>query len=248
MIPIVIPGMVILEEDSAMTPDELRTLLAETLDDCQLSRSEKRALTARLKDTSLSEADQVLFQRTAFELAARTISGTNTRSVLEWLDEVTSILRRAAGSPQSAGEADVCFSPGEACWTRIAGLLRTSRQKIDICVFTVTDNRITREILETHRRGVEIRVITDNDKSNDQGSDIGRLAESGLRVRVDRTSNHMHHKFALFDNARLLTGSYNWTRSAADYNEENLIVTSDPRLVGPFQREFDRLWNICDPY
>jgi cardiolipin hydrolase len=58
----------------------------------------------------------------------------------------------------------------------------------------------------------------------------------------------MHHKFALFDDARLLTGSYNWTRSAADCNEENLIVTGDPRLVGPFRQEFDKLWNICDPY
>ena len=45
----------------------------------------------------------------------------------------------------------------------------------------------------------------------------------------------MHHKFALFDGRRLMTGSFNWTRSASEQNEENLIVTADPVLVARSQ-------------
>ncbi len=52
----------------------------------------------------------------------------------------------------------------------------------------------------------------------------------------------MHHKFALFDERLLATGSYNWTRSAADKNQENLLVTGDPRLVTPYAELFERLW------
>jgi hypothetical protein len=44
------------------------------------------------------------------------------------------------------------------------------------------------------------------------------------------------------DGSRLLNGSYNWTRSASEVNEENLVVSSDPRLVAAFQGQFDRLW------
>jgi phosphatidylserine/phosphatidylglycerophosphate/cardiolipin synthase-like enzyme len=40
----------------------------------------------------------------------------------------------------------------------------------------------------------------------------------------------------------LLTGSFNWTRSASEVNQENVIVTDDPRLVGAFVTEFERLW------
>ena len=40
----------------------------------------------------------------------------------------------------------------------------------------------------------------------------------------------------------LLTGSYNWTRSAALYNRENLLVTREARLVEAFGRDFDALW------
>jgi len=228
-----------------MTTDELRELLNDTLDDHRLSRSEKRALSGRLENVSLSEADLVLLQKVAFELAERAIDATNTALVLEWLRDVAGVLRRSAAGDSASHEASACFSPGDACWNRIVGLLRTARTSVDICVFTITDDRITSEILDTHARKVAVRIITDNDKANDEGSDAARLARAGVPVRVDRTSNHMHHKFALFDEARLLTGSYNWTRSAAACNEENLIVTGDQRLVGPFRQEFDKLWNAC---
>ena len=53
----------------------------------------------------------------------------------------------------------------------------------------------------------------------------------------------MHHKFAIFDGARLINGSYNWTRGAANVNYENLVDTGDPELIAAFSEEFKRLWN-----
>jgi phosphatidylserine/phosphatidylglycerophosphate/cardiolipin synthase-like enzyme len=53
---------------------------------------------------------------------------------------------------------------------------------------------------------------------------------------------HMHHKFALFDGKRLMSGSFNWTRSASEQNEENLIVTPDQTLVAAFSARFEMLW------
>ena len=52
----------------------------------------------------------------------------------------------------------------------------------------------------------------------------GRLARSGIAVAFDSSPHHMHHKFAIFDLTRLLTGSYNWTRSAAESNEEEFDI------------------------
>ena len=109
-------------------------------------------------------------------------------------------------------------------------------------MFTITDNRIAEAIEKAHRRRVQVRVISDDDKAMDAGSDIDRLDRAGIPVRVDRTEHHMHHKFAIFDKVRLLTGSYNWTRSAALHNEENFLITSDPELLKPFSRMFEKLW------
>jgi phosphatidylserine/phosphatidylglycerophosphate/cardiolipin synthase-like enzyme len=87
-----------------------------------------------------------------------------------------------------------------------------------------------------------VRVITDDTKADDVGSDVDRIAGAGIPVRVDRSPCHMHHKFAVLDEATLLTGSYNWTRSAAAENQENLVVSDDVRLVSPFVATFERLW------
>jgi phosphatidylserine/phosphatidylglycerophosphate/cardiolipin synthase-like enzyme len=114
---------------------------------------------------------------------------------------------------------------------------------IDICVFTITDNRIADAIRTAHRDGVRLRIMSDNEKSLDLGSDVAQLAAGGVPVRIDTSPYHMHHKFAIFDAKTLLTGSYNWTLGAARDNEENLIVTGDAHLLQEFQRVFDGLWN-----
>jgi mitochondrial cardiolipin hydrolase len=111
-----------------------------------------------------------------------------------------------------------------------------------VCVFTITDDRLADALLAAHRRGVAIRVLTDNDKAHDLGSDIERIAAAGVAVRIDRTPFHMHHKYAIFDGRRLLNGSYNWTRGAARDNQENVVVTDDPALVARFAAAFEALW------
>jgi|TARA_B110000261_G_scaffold61435_1_gene72249 phosphatidylserine/phosphatidylglycerophosphate/cardiolipin synthase-like enzyme len=42
----------------------------------------------------------------------------------------------------------------------------------------------------------------------------------------------------------LLTGSYNWTKSAADRNQENILVTEDPKMVKSYLSEFEKLWDL----
>ncbi len=140
------------------------------------------------------------------------------------------------------GTAAAAFSPGKDCLQRITGQLRGAEETADICVFTITDDRISREILGAFERGVRVRVLTDNDKAWDRGSDIDKLRGAGVPVRVDQSDAHMHHKFAVFDERYLLTGSYNWTRSAAMANHENVVLTDDAGLVRAFARTFENLW------
>jgi phosphatidylserine/phosphatidylglycerophosphate/cardiolipin synthase-like enzyme len=97
-----------------------------------------------------------------------------------------------------------------------------------------------------HRRGVAVRILSDDDKSEDRGSDVETFMRAGIPTRTDSTDAHMHHKFAIFDGEILLTGSYNWTRSAERANQENVVLSEDPRLLRDFQGCFDRLWRQFD--
>jgi phosphatidylserine/phosphatidylglycerophosphate/cardiolipin synthase-like enzyme len=223
-----------------MTPQEFRQALASTLEDRRLSRTERRALSSLLADPPATEALRPQYRGLAFDVARSSLSAGADRDVIDWLEEVVRLLLPALGPAQTRVEA--CFSPGDACPHRLRGLLQSARRTVDICVFTITDDRISEAILRAHERAVSVRIVTDNDKAWDAGSDIQRLSAAGVPVRIDVSQFHMHHKFAIFDSKVLVTGSYNWTRSAAESNEENLVVLEHADLVRPFQAVFDGLW------
>lgn len=142
----------------------------------------------------------------------------------------------------------VFFSPGNECRDAIIHQLQQSVSSLRICVFTISDDRITEEILYRHSMGISIQIITDNDKCYDLGSDIEKLCKAGIEVKVDKTPYHMHHKFAVIDNKTVLTGSYNWTRSAALYNHENIVLSTDKQVVKKFRNEFEKLWDQMVDY
>jgi phosphatidylserine/phosphatidylglycerophosphate/cardiolipin synthase-like enzyme len=223
-----------------MTPQEFRQALARTLEDRRLSRTERRALSSVLADPPATESLRQQYRGLAFDVAREALSSGVDRDVIDWVEEVVRLLQPAASPDQTRVEA--CFSPGAACPHRLRGLFQSARRTVDVCVFTITDDRISDAILAAHQRGVRVRIVTDNDKAWDAGSDIQRLSAAGVSVRIDVSEFHMHHKFALFDGDLLVTGSYNWTRSAADSNEENFVVLEHAGVVRQFQAVFDALW------
>jgi cardiolipin hydrolase len=145
-------------------------------------------------------------------------------------------------------ESEAYFSPGNSCRNAIIHHLDAAVSNLKICVFTISDDLITESIIKARKRGVNILILTDNDKLFDLGSDIKRLSGEDITIRIDNTSNHMHHKFMIVDDRVLINGSYNWTRSAANFNQENIIVTHEPGLVKLFQQEFDKLWKEMIPF
>jgi cardiolipin hydrolase len=221
-----------------MTPAEIDAWLVASLDDRRLSRGERQVLSASLG----VNVDREALRRRAFELARSSSPQPAELLVLQWLEDVLKTIRDDAQADSKPLMAEAHFSPGDDCPRAIEQFLFHAKQTADICVFTITDDRLAEAVLDTHRRRLAVRIITDDSKAEDLGSDIDRFERAGIPLRVDRSPFHMHHKFAVVDGESLLTGSYNWTRGAARDNEENLIITNELGLVASFRKTFDRLW------
>ena len=144
-------------------------------------------------------------------------------------------------------EMQAFFAPGDDCRLALTEGIEFARSHIRICVFTLSDDRLVDVLVRAHREGLSIQLLSDNDKAFDKGSDIIMLAQAGLDVRVDCSPNHMHHKFMVVDDLTLFTGSYNWTRSAEHYNNENLLRIEDSGIAQQFDLEFQRLWAQSQP-
>jgi cardiolipin hydrolase len=221
--------------------EELVRVFEKTFEDKIFSRAEKQAMTQLLEqDYELNKEQRDYVRNRLFDIAKNYFSSQHQRDIIEWLEKATKLLQRRHDS-------SVCFSPGEGCRDIIVGQLKKALTSVDICVFTISDNFITEEILNCLDRKLKIRIITDDEKVFDKGSDIRKLSKAGIEVLVDASPHHMHHKFAIFDHQRIITGSYNWTRSASAHNQENVFLTDDKKVVGSFQEEFRKLWDTMVP-
>lgn len=229
-----------------MRHPELEAWLVATLDDFKLCQSESLQLRELLP--KLAQDDIAFVRNKAFVLAREPAraGGDNAVAALLWLEKISKAIDNFRQT-QSVTITEAHFSPGEDCRRQLLDLVVAARETLDISVFTISDDRLSDAIVAAHKRGIQVRLITDNDKAHDQGSDIFKLIDRGINVRMDNTENHMHHKFALVDKCILVNGSFNWTRSATDYNQENILVTNEPKLVAAYLGEFDSLWNEFSP-
>jgi phosphatidylserine/phosphatidylglycerophosphate/cardiolipin synthase-like enzyme len=140
------------------------------------------------------------------------------------------------------GVSDALFFPGEESERGLVKYLNTAKSTLEICVFTISNDKLAKAVEGLHNRGVKVRLITDDECANNKGSDIYDLADKGIPVRTDGNMAHMHNKYAIIDNKVLITGSFNWTWQAVKQNQENLIIVEKEDLVRKYKESFEKLW------
>jgi phosphatidylserine/phosphatidylglycerophosphate/cardiolipin synthase-like enzyme len=90
-------------------------------------------------------------------------------------------------------------------------------------------------------------VLLEADQIRSTGNDYAWLKENGVNIRSDGNPYNMHHKVILIDGEVVITGSYNFTRSAEERNDENLIIVKDQILAAKYLVEFTRIWEAARP-
>ncbi|GAI75866.1 unnamed protein product, partial [marine sediment metagenome] len=113
---------------------------------------------------------------------------------------------------------------------------------INIAMYIFTDRELALPLVKARERGVKVRLYLDQDQVDYKYSQSRFLVQKGIKTRISSNNYIMHHKFAIIDNRLLLTGSYNWTFSANNRNDENLMVIDDPEIIEIFQNQFVNLW------
>jgi len=137
----------------------------------------------------------------------------------------------------------VCFSRPERCDTLIAELLGSAKHYAYVAVYSFTSNFLADALIELKNRGVDVKVVIEEQQVNVKGSEYMRLKNAGVDVKIDGNSDLMHHKFVVIDDQLVITGSYNWSIAAEDRNDENLVVISGEGVAMLFRAEFERVWS-----
>ena len=145
--------------------------------------------------------------------------------------------------------------------------LKAAKESIDMALFVLSAQQLTNVLREQIKRGIEIRLVADPGFASRPFSEVLDLlgvslpdhtckVEAGNQP-LDQTlkgvgtprlarGDKLHHKFAVIDNKTVVTGSFNWSPSAAHTNDETLLVIHSPQLAKHFTREMDRLWGSAE--
>jgi phosphatidylserine/phosphatidylglycerophosphate/cardiolipin synthase-like enzyme len=151
-----------------------------------------------------------------------------------------------AGFPYPAraigdSKAEVLFSPDDQVAGRIVELLGGAQNSIHIMAYNLTFDQITEVVLERAAAGVAVYAVFDEGQANNQGSDVARLREAGLDVVLDGNPRKMHHKVIVVDGELVITGSYNFSLSAEERNDENVLILFSTEIAALYLAEFEQL-------
>jgi phosphatidylserine/phosphatidylglycerophosphate/cardiolipin synthase-like enzyme len=146
-----------------------------------------------------------------------------------------------------------CFSPQGKCSAHILREIESAKRELLVAVYAFTNDDLAMALVQAKKRGVAVQVIVDREFDRTNENSKGRfLAEQKIPVRRlsgaaakagDKDPGLMHQKFAVIDRRIVFTGSYNWTRSAENLNDENLLMFRDAGpLAEEYRKSFLRLW------
>ena len=136
----------------------------------------------------------------------------------------------------------VLFSPNGGCQEAIVSEISKAEKTIDIAMYYLTGREIVQELVKAKEKGVVIRAFLDQSQENSQYAKSRYLSKHGIEIRFYTGAGLMHNKFAVIDNKVLITGSFNWTATAQEKNQENLLIIKDSNLIKDYSKRFEMLW------
>ncbi|HSH00952.1 MAG TPA: phospholipase D-like domain-containing protein [Anaerolineae bacterium] len=142
------------------------------------------------------------------------------------------------------------FSPeGKKVEGIIADWVATADEEVLILAFSFTNDLIGAAVMERAEAGVEVWAIFEKTGSETEYSYYPELRDGGwekVYAAQDGNSRIMHHKVMVIDRETVIMGSYNFTASANDSNDENVVIITDAGFASPFVDEFLRLWEEAE--
>ncbi len=131
------------------------------------------------------------------------------------------------------------FSPPDSVMDKIVALTGTAQQSIRFMAFTYTHPDLINTMIARHQAGVDVQGIIEA-RGVSQGMLVPLYCHN-VPVQVDGNRFTMHHKVIIIDELIVITGSYNFTKSADDANDENVLIIANRALAAGYLQEYNRL-------
>jgi phosphatidylserine/phosphatidylglycerophosphate/cardiolipin synthase-like enzyme len=141
-------------------------------------------------------------------------------------------------------QIEVFFSPDDGTQSRLVELIDQAEVSIHLLAFAFTADPIAEALMDADGRGIDVVGIVETSQASGTGGDFFRLADAGMDFELDGNSRNMHHKVIIIDGETVVLGSYNFSRSAEERNDENTLIIHNVDIADLFEDEFERIYEM----
>ena len=137
---------------------------------------------------------------------------------------------------------DVYFSPDDGVLNALGLLLTNAEDSIYFLAFSFTSNELGAVVRQKNEAELDVKGVMDEEqiKSN-TGTEFDPFRQKDVDVLMDGIPGQMHHKLFIVDEKIVAFGSYNFSQSAEERNDENIIIIYNPEIARQFMLEFARV-------
>lgn len=142
---------------------------------------------------------------------------------------------------------EVYFSPSDGTTSKIRNAINAASANLYFALLIFTENSLGTAVRNANNRpGMTVRG--DIEDINATGSEFNFLVNNGVEIYSHEDEDGMlHHKYAILDEGggspKVVTGSHNWTASAENVNDENILIIHDGTVANQFFQEWSARHN-----
>jgi len=137
----------------------------------------------------------------------------------------------------------ILFSAEDDAVDSLIAILNDAQVSIRFLAFSFTDYPMAQAMIARAQAGVDVQGIFETFGSNSTRAELKTLWCAGLPVRQDGNSSFLHDKVIIVDNSIVVTGSLNFSSSADEENEENVVILDNPEIAALYLQEYQKLWD-----
>ncbi len=138
---------------------------------------------------------------------------------------------------------EVYFSPDDGIAAHIVELLRGAQESIYFMAYSFTADDFGEIIRQKEEDGLRVLgVMEEAQVASNKGTEYDPFQEARMKVFMDGNIGQMHHKVFIIDEKIVVTGSYNFSASAENKNDENVVIFFDPQIAAQYVAEFERVY------
>ncbi len=120
---------------------------------------------------------------------------------------------------------------------QIINVINNAHKYIYFAIYEFTKDDIAEALVAAKEKGIDVEGVLDRDNSTsaEEAPIVKELETAGIKIETQiHTDGIMHIKAIVTDN-EYASGSYNWTSSATEVNDEILEVGTDSNTRGQYE-------------